>query len=310
MRQYKGAVCFLDLLGIGELTRKRVELQDADYEAHGIRKTGIRTEQGFCANLLVKFRRVLRTTKGAYPVVQVAQLSDSAFLWSEQPLQLAKAVAHCMRTTVLEGLLCRGGISYGDIIEPDRVNRTIGHFVAGEAVTKAVELESAGKGCRIFSDARLPRKVDLGHFHTAPFGPLKNPLDGSVTDEFRWYVLGNRTRSSDRLEIERFETACGLLEMVALLKYSPLFRWNITSPQGEVQVASSIESISRFVKFFTGSDEYLFQSESLIGFLDNRSSNTVVRIFKGWKSEIRKLMEERKEKRRTIKVKHRSRKLA
>src|SRR5688572_16342048 len=137
MRQYKGAVCFLDLLGVGALTQKRIKLRDSDYEAHSSTgKLGIRSEQGFCANLLIKFRKVLLDVASVDRDVQVAQLSDSAFIWSRKPLELLGAVAQCMRAAVKQGLLCRGGIAFGDIIEPDSVNSRIGAFIAGEAATK------------------------------------------------------------------------------------------------------------------------------------------------------------------------------
>ena len=44
------------------------------------------------------------------------------------------------------GILCRGGIAYGDIIEDNNTN--LGQMLLGNAVSKAVKLEQAGaKGC-------------------------------------------------------------------------------------------------------------------------------------------------------------------
>ena len=40
------------------------------------------------------------------------------------------------------GILCRGGIAYGDIIEDNNTN--LGQMLLGNAVSKAVKLEQAG----------------------------------------------------------------------------------------------------------------------------------------------------------------------
>ena len=89
MRQYQGAVFFVDILGIGALTRGRVTLLPEDYEAHGIKSSKNRNEHYFSAKLLIKFRKVLNNLKKNKDI-KVAQLSDCAFIWSEKPIPLKK----------------------------------------------------------------------------------------------------------------------------------------------------------------------------------------------------------------------------
>lgn len=293
MRQYKGGVCFIDLLGIGALTRKQVSLSNADYIAHGISKVQFHTEQRFCAILLMKFRKVLWAIQKTYPKVQVAQLSDSAFLWSEHPQSLANAVAACMWMCMGEGLLSRGGMAFGDIIEPDKVNSKIGRFVLGEAVTKAVQMEGAGKGCRIFSDVDLPSELSpfLAQLHPEVFVGLKNPLDGSVTDEFRWYLIGEAgVRKRSQNEDKRSHAVLGLLKLICLLRYSPLYGWNASSPMGEVHIATSIESISSCVRLFVNTLDYQFNSESLIGYLGTRGNDINRRIYTKFEAELEEII--------------------
>jgi hypothetical protein len=302
MRQYQGAVCFLDLLGMGALTRNQIKLVASDYDAHLLSKSAIRTEQGFCANLLIKFRRVLLATVKEHPEIQIAQLSDSAFLWSPDILSLMKAVSLCMRLCVRDGLFCRGGVSFGDIIEPGKVNSRIGAFVLGEAVTNAVMAEGSGKGCRVFADLAFSRKA-LVHsrlFHTSPIFGLRNPLDGSITDEFRWYVLGDRNPRSDKEGEWRRLAAFDLLEMVSLLKYSPMFRWNVATSGGEVHVAASIEALSTCISAYAGSSDYAFGVTTLIGFLNSRRKGLAEQVLTKWRNEVHDLIQRRRFERKSV----------
>jgi hypothetical protein len=79
MRQYQGAVFFVDILGIGALTRGRVTLLTEDYEAHGIKSSKNKNTHFFSAKLLIKFRKILNNLKNNKDI-QVAQLSDCAFI--------------------------------------------------------------------------------------------------------------------------------------------------------------------------------------------------------------------------------------
>jgi hypothetical protein len=278
MRQYKGGVFFVDVLGVSALTRKRVTLSESDYSAHGLSNPEHRTEHHLCANLLIKFRSVLNQIQKTRKQVKVAQLSDCAFLWSRDPLQLLNAAREFMWASTRKGLLSRGGIAYGDIIEPDKVNTSIGRFVLGEAATKAVEFEKLGKGCRIFSDVDLPSELSGRYYYRhEPFIGLKNPIDCSTVDEFRWFIFPDEIRKGATLDTNGEIVTTALMELVCMLCHSPQFGWNVASHQGAVQVASSVETLSSCVALFNKQLDYKVSSESLMGNLQSSRGERVLR---------------------------------
>lgn len=46
-------------------------------------------------------------------------------------------------------------MTFGQIIEPEKTRKSLGHFICGNAVTRAAKLESVGKGARIFIDREI-----------------------------------------------------------------------------------------------------------------------------------------------------------
>lgn len=286
MKQYRGGVFFVDILGIGSLTRGHVVLTDHDYDTYKIRKN--KSVYTLCAKILIKFRKILNSIRMRYQSVKVAQLSDCAFIWSEDPLELIEVTRQLMWDTVCAGILCRGGLAYGEIVEPNKVNNSLGEFVLGEAVTKAVDIEGAGKGCRVFCDVSFPTEVSSEmRFKDEPFVGLKNPADCSIVDEFKWYKYPGNMYEYNCMEKKEKEITTGLVKLVSHLRYSPYFRWNISSHQGEIQVASSIEAISSCVSQYVNGFDYKMPSESLVGFLDNKRSNEIQKdIFNLTKSDM------------------------
>jgi hypothetical protein len=169
-----------------------------------------------------------------------------------------------MWSSVSVGLLSRAGIAYGEIVEPNKINRAIGQFILGSAVTRAVGLEKAGKGCRVFIDDTIhEHSMSL---HNSPFKNgavkvLKNPLDGSVVKEFCWYKTGGSTGDWDN---EQHGAAEKIITLVTRLQYSPRFNWNEASHQGRVQLACSIDSISKVTSDFIGNGNYIFKGEEYL----------------------------------------------
>ncbi|MRK21951.1 hypothetical protein [Pseudomonas sp. JG-B] len=287
MRQYQGAVFFVDLLGIGALTRKKVPLEKLDYDAWALRPASRRTEHVFCAKLLTTFRTCLRKVQKRYGTLKIAQLSDCAFLWSTDASLVAKGASDLMWFSTTSGLLCRGGIASGEIVEPDRVDRTLGAFVLGEAATKAVGLEQAGKGCRIFCDDGLVTHLsseDGSEFGSEVFGLLKNPMDCSIVDEFKWYL---KTGPSQMTLDDREALMLEILELTSLLRHSPRFNWNSTSHEGRVHLACSIESISLATQLFTNCESFVFNSECMINGFGARSNLVHGKVSSIWKDEAR-----------------------
>lgn len=240
MRTYEGAVLFVDILGIGALTtspRPMIEL--ADIEALGRRSTAQASNQTFCATLLTTFRKNLRACRQAG--LKVAQLSDSAFLWSEDHNVVVEAATKLFWLNTRSGIFARGGMSFGEIVEPDKVATSIGEFICGNAATRAVTLERAGKGARIFVDTYLPGKL-FNNIGPGAFVRLTNPSDFEVIDEFLWFLVPAKpklaARQTKRGQMNR------MLEALGLFRYSAMYRWNTGSVEGQIQVGATIERIS------------------------------------------------------------------
>lgn len=261
MREYDGAVAFLDLLGIGRLTRGAIEVRPEDFAAFATPAPSGALPHRFAAHLLTEFRQALLRARARSAEVQFAQLSDSAFLWSRNPLHLTNAARAVMWEITLRGILCRGGLAFGRIVEPEKVNRSLGAFVLGEAATRAVDIERAGKGCRLFSDVDLPSRL-IGNMESwqatgwgegvwnAPFDKISNPLDGAVVDEFRWYFYPDPILMPFDTERIAKRSLIGVMKIVSLLQYSPRFRWNCSSMEGLQQLGVSVESVSRCTSQF------------------------------------------------------------
>jgi hypothetical protein len=292
MNRYGGAVLFIDILGIGALTRGKVRIEEPDYAAWKTNQVESGRHHVLGAKLLMQFRRSLLHTQKTFDSVNVAQLSDCAFLWSEHPVDVANAARELMWHVTRPGMLCRAGLAYGQIIEPDKVNRSLGQFILGEAVTKAVDLERSGKGARIFCDSESASQVlKRSHFLRKPFIPLKNPLDGSVTDEFRWYVLPKQIKKHNDEADGPLLTALSLVELLTILRYSPRLGWSATSTEGRLQIACTIEAVSQVIAECVPSDDYLFAVEHLMEVgLANRSAALEERVRKKFTDEITQLV--------------------
>lgn len=284
MKSYKGVVFYVDILGIGFLTSGHATLSIEDYTDCGIKIDENHNHHYFSAKLLINFRKILNNIRKKNKKISVAQLSDSAFIWGESILDVLDAGRRCMWDCVEAGILCRGGTSYGQIIEPDNVNTSIGRFVLGEAVTKAVNLEKAGKGCRIFADDEIAFQVGkIKRFKHEPFVPRKNLLDFNVASEFRWYMFPEAINSRGRLQNSSSAITKGLMKLTASLLYCPKFMWNAKSSDGRIQLAASIETISSCISDLIKNNNLVFSIEHTLRNLDsNRSDNIKERTLEIW----------------------------
>lgn len=262
MNQYPGAVFFVDMLGIGALTQNQISLNDVDFEAWNLKQHPAKSENLLCGRLLTVFRACLASLKNHHKSVKIAQLSDCAYVWSSDPNAVLNAARDFMWSSVEAGILSRGGISYGEIVEPGKINRSIGQFIVGEAVTRAVGLEKLGKGCRVFVDDTFLKKIFKGGtFSLDAFKVLKSPLDGTIVNEFCWYAIdGIDCRWAGTPHVAAVE----VFGILTRLQYSPRFRWNDSTRDGRVQVACSVESISSFTPNFIGNGNYLFSVDDYV----------------------------------------------
>ena len=241
MKEYDGAVLYMDILGIGELTSgNSIKITKADFDAIDTSVRSSISNQAFCAALLSVFRRNIASLNLAK--INVSQLSDCVFIWSTQPNLILDAARALMWKNLRSGVLCRAGISFGQIVEPDKTNTQIGRFICGDAVTRAALLETSGKGARTFVDTVLPGLTDL-EYNPSEFSDFKNASDYKVIDEFRWFTY-HTGKFDEPTKSEAVATVNDIIEIIGLLKHSPRYRWNASTNAGRLHIECTIERLS------------------------------------------------------------------
>ena len=252
-KKINGAVFFIDILGIGALTQNSLQLTDLDYEEWLKIHNVDYSNQFFATALLSEFRNVLTKLSKKYTNVKIAQLSDCAFVWSEDISDIVLFSNNCMTELVKNGLLCRAGLAYGEIIETsENENHNLGKFIVGEAVTKAVKLESLSKGVRILIDEDLPHALyeqnsAFSRQIMPLFQPFTNKIDYTTYDEFKWYLIPNLNISTDLLSLkdtDKIFFTKERLKLASLLRFSSKFNWNVLTKQGFVHIKASIDFLS------------------------------------------------------------------
>ncbi|MBZ0331380.1 hypothetical protein KZO25_13760 [Halomonas sp. ANAO-440] len=297
----EAAVFFIDILGMSALTEGKIDLnginEKFDTSIYEVEINGSKAlsspNQIIAAWTLKRFREVLRNVHFKYDV-KISQLSDCAFVWSESSRELLLASSRLMWELTISGVLCRGGLSYGEVIIPTNDKESFGSFILGDAVTRAAKHEARGKGCRVFSDADaihhfhkdFPGKVDSPvvstRIYNDIFSPITNPLDFSIVDEFKWYLFHDlQGITTDKTEIEHNKLAMYMAALVSTIRHSPYYAWNSLNKHGLVQLAGSIEAISKSIAIHTGHDEAKLSAEySMVGLEKvNRSHEVVKRHF-------------------------------
>ncbi|MDR2583999.1 MAG: hypothetical protein LBC75_11010 [Fibromonadaceae bacterium] len=247
-----GAVFFVDILGITALTNGSIELTDEDYSPWLELYNEPYTEQFLAASILIEFRKILIKLNNIFTKVTISQLSDCAFVWSENITDVVLFAANFMTEAIRNGLLCRGGLTYGEIIETNQEHK-LGRFIVGKAVSDAAKLERIAKGTRILIDQEFPNKLfdqdkNFSERTIPLFTPFVNPLDYNTYDEFKWYLCPDIDKNVMNLSILRFDDKIKLtkqrLKIANIIRCSPKFRWNSKSKEGLVQVKASISFIS------------------------------------------------------------------
>jgi len=253
LKKINGAVFFVDILGIGALTQNQINLTEVDYidwlDQYGLEHNN----QHLSASLLGSFRAILNNINQEFNNITIAQLSDCAFIWSENIADVIIAANNFMTEALTQGILCRGGISYGEIIETTQ-GYDLGRFIVGEAVTKAVKLESLSKGARVLIDQEIPQELfnqdeEFSKKTQPMFQPFTNPLDFNTYDEFLWYMVPNLDKKIDDLRIANYPTRLSLtierLKLAANIRVSPKFYWNSRSKHGLIQLKATVNFISQ-----------------------------------------------------------------
>ncbi len=247
-----GAVFFVDILGMSALTNSQINLIDEDYSPWLDQHHKEYTNQFLAASILAEFRNILMEFNQRYPNVTISQLSDCAFIWSENIKEIVLFASNFMSTSVRRGLLCRGGLTYGEIIETNQ-NHSLGRFIVGKAVTDAVRLEGIPKGVRVLIDQDFPSHLweydkNFAERTIPLFEPFINPLDYTTYDEFKWYLCPNLDDNVKNLSIlspeERVELTKERLKVANVIRCSPKFNWNSKSKEGLIQIRASINFVA------------------------------------------------------------------
>lgn len=256
MRSYKGAVFFVDILGFTALTKGQIkDITDEDYAAWGVTDTSSQPHNFLAATIIVEFRDVLHQLKNRYPKVHVGQLSDCAFIWSDDVMLLIQSLHFVMWTLIQQkGILCRGGVAYGEIVEVENVDYNLGAFIVGDAVTRAAKNEGRLKGPRITMDETLPDVLwhSLGksainvQFAHDIFYPNRSEIDLSVVDEYRWYLcedsyVPNNSYLSFKDQVELTKKR---LHLANILRFHPRMGWNSRGADGLVHLMAGEKSLS------------------------------------------------------------------
>lgn len=258
IKKYNGAVFFVDMLGISALTNNRIDLTADDYKWWLDEYDVEPGPQYLAAALLSKFREILVELKPLFKTVTISQLSDCAFIWSENITEVVLFASRFANRAIYEGLLCRGGMAYGEIIETKQ-EHNLGRFILGNAVTEAANLEKTAKGARILINQELPQALwqeneKLYERISPVFAPFTNPLDYAIYDEFLWYLCDDLTGNVHNMNVisgdknmnaDKVRFTKERLRIANFVRCSPKFNWNSRSKEGNVQLNATINFISR-----------------------------------------------------------------
>lgn len=173
-----GCICYLDLLGMSYFTK--------------IEEDSINIEK-----LIEVYHRVIQDNIKDISDIKYTVISDSVFLYLEcKKLEYKKillfliTISSIYRDLIKNEILVRAGISFGNFsIKDTKLNEK---NIYGEAVTEAVNLESIGKGVRIFANNSL---IDIFNSPTINLSYLKNifeeydSINYEKTFAFNWSLI-------------------------------------------------------------------------------------------------------------------------
>lgn len=280
MKSSKAAVFFVDVLGFSALTKGIVpNIEVNDYEAWGLNDEDSQNHSFLAATILLEFRDVLFLLKRHLPSLNIAQISNCAFIWCEDIGMLLRGVYYFMWAAVKEkGILCRGGLAYGEIVEIPNVDYELGAFIVGDAVTRAAKNEGRLKGPRITMDESFPSDVwHLMGGNTAItflsgdlFHDILSLVDMSELDEYRWYLFDEDFLvGNTKLQLNfngYVELTKQRLSIANALKYHPRMGWNARSKEGLNHLEAGELAISK-----SGLHNILHLFETRMVLEDNRS---------------------------------------
>lgn len=263
-----GAVCFTDLLGFSYLTglldnqdlyvNEKVEKPFGEKKVKELTLNDLRNLDDYIKNgdevsedtitisdlaynivdtNLKRFHEIVESQCTSFQNAEYCAISDSLFIVDESSDELLYILSNVFRECIKSGILLRAGLAYGSYYI---VRTHVSNFnVYGATVTKAVNYEKMGKGCRIFTDSDFP--ASCGAFsekNPQLFYPYKNYHDYSVLDCFEWLMIKDSyvLTPSDVTNLGTFHNPLNVknavdlfydnIEVYCNLCCSPKFDWN------------------------------------------------------------------------------------
>ena len=258
LQSYDGAVFHVDILGFSALTNGVIDgISDSVYEAWGLNRLEEKKHSVLAATSLLEFRAVLLELHDAFPKVRIAQISDCAFIWSKDMFELLQAVHYFMWHAILDkGILCRGGLAYGEIISVDNESDFLGAYIVGDAVTRAAHNERRLKGCRIAMDVEFAQNfwIHVGDSKLTPqiqvelFNEVKSLIDMSSVDEYRWYICNVDSLCTNNGKILSYQDCMNITKKRMILAntmiHHPRMGWNAVSKDGNLQLSASLYAVT------------------------------------------------------------------
>lgn len=315
-QKYKGAVCYIDLLGFSYLSRllkiqkkipnkqeknifsKKVdeltleELRDLPGlillkdEISNESEDYLVSEWSYTIidGNLKKFQKIIANAISKKQQVKTSFLSDSVFLFSENVDNLILCVADIFRNSVKEGILLRAGLSF-DLYYGVQINDK--YNIYGPAVTNAVNYESMGKGCRVFTDDNFHKNIkDISKSTRDIVHPYPDYRTYELLDSFEWLMINNDYSYNENsvtslhsllqkqlgkkniidIDIENYFSFADIntdekrlwdlinenIFLIIVLKYSTTCDWNRETNEGKKQILASILYLEEVVKRMLG----------------------------------------------------------
>ncbi len=221
-------VCYIDLLGFSNLTTDSTK-----------------NERKIC-KILSKFDSFVSIEKSNNNFAH-SSLSDSVFIISNDLPTILHSLSNIFRKCILDGILLRGGLAYGKC---KFLKTAIAENIYGDAVSKAVHLEGAGKGCRIFTDENVPMQVDnKSKLYSLLFKTYQSPLDYREVNVFEWENINEKFVYKRKYHNKKEKTEIKKLivenfKLINILRFSPIYSWNAKFPEGKIQIYATIDFIS------------------------------------------------------------------
>ena len=155
-----------------------------------------------------------------------------------------------------KAILCRGGLSYGEVVTVEDADNELGAFIVGDAVSRAAKNESRLKGPRITMDEEFPQAIwdckdraeHINWISSDLFHCIESEINMEIVDEYRWYLceadyIKNQQHSPSYEQLK--DMTKRRLKIANVLKYHSKMGWNTRGKEGMTHLEAGIQAISK-----------------------------------------------------------------